>query len=71
MTDAHFDALVEMMSRTTNFLIDMIGGVILACNERDAIEIEKLRTVLDDLASRPDVSRTERAMVERLLQLVP
>lgn len=70
MDDIHFEALQAMMGRTMNLTLDLIAGVILACKERDALDIEKLREVFDLLASRPDVSTMERAAVERLLHII-
>ena len=70
MDDIHFEALQVVMSRTLNLTLDLIAEVILACKERDAIDIEKLREAFDLLASSPDRSRMERAAMERLLDII-
>lgn len=71
MNDPEVEALRRLMTQMTIFLIDVINGVILACNERQSIDTEKLREVFEGLASRPDIDGLDRAMTERLLKLFP
>lgn len=71
MLSPEAEALRVAIARSNSLIIDLIGGVILATNARNAIDIEKLRDTVDEVASRPDVDQLERACIERLLRLVP
>lgn len=63
-------AMMAVMETALGFVTEAIGAVILACEKRDAIDSDMLRDALENLASRPDVGRMERALSERLLRTI-
>ena len=70
MDDLQAAAIERALADAIGVVMDIIGGVVLACMAKDAIDIAKLREALDHVAANPGATRMERAMVERLLGLV-
>lgn len=71
MDDPTPKELMETLSRAIQTLTDLISAVVLACNDRNAIDAEKLRGMLEGLASRPDVALLDRSILERMLREIP
>ena len=70
-TSAETEAMIAVMERSVGFLTELIAVVIAACAGRNSLDEAKLRSMLDEIASRPDVNRVERALTERLLRTLP
>ncbi len=68
---AEVQAMMIVLERSVGFLTEVIAVVIAACAERNSLDEAKLRSMLDEIASRPDVNRVERALTERLLRTLP
>lgn len=70
MDKTDLTALTAVLGDRMIFMTEIIAAVILACRERNAIDLDKLGELLHHAASRPDVPRSDRAMVERLIALL-
>lgn len=71
MTNPEVEALRKVMTQINLLLADVISAIIVACNERQSIDTDKLRSVFENLVSRPDVDVLDRALLERMLKAFP
>ena len=68
---ANFIAIHRALEESVGLLAEIIGAVATACVAKGAIDPEQFRSLIEGLASRPDISKLHRAICERLLTSLP